>query len=267
MRIAHTSAGELAYEESGDGPPVLLLHANAHDHHDFDPIVPALSRAHRVIAVDWPGHGVTAANPITATKLADALAEFVAGLGPEPVVLIGNSVGGFAAARLAIEEPARVAGLVLVNTGGFAKRTPLTRAYYRIYASRPVSRLLLPLIVRGYLRPAGAHDRSVAERTLRFLGTARGRATYTAMWRSFADPDYDLTVRAARITAPTLVVWGRRDSVAPLYLGRATTRLIPGARLAVLDTGHLPFSSAPEEFLDVVLPFVRSAHERCEYPG
>ncbi|WP_019932967.1 alpha/beta fold hydrolase [Nocardia sp. BMG111209] len=268
MRIAHTSAGELAYEVTGDGPPVVLLHANAHDHHDFDPIVPALARAHRVSAVDWPGHGVTAANPaITAVALADALAEFVAGLGPEPVVLIGSSVGGFAAARLAIEQPARVAGLVLVNTGGFARRTPFTRAYFRIYASRPVSRWLLPVIVRAYLRPAGPADRAVAERTLRFLGTARGRATYTSMWRSFGDPGYDLTARAARITAPTLVVWGRRDPVAPLYLGRATSRLVPGARLAVLDTGHLPFSSAPDEFLDVVLPFVRSAHERHEHSG
>ncbi|MCX4097253.1 alpha/beta fold hydrolase [Nocardia sp. alder85J] len=265
MRTVRTSMGEVAYEETGDGPPVFLLHANAHDHHDFDAIVPGLAREHRVIAVDWPGHGASAPNPdVTATGLADALAELVAALTPEPAVFIGNSVGGFAAARLAIEDPSRVAGLVLVDTGGFVRRTLFTRAYCRAYAfaARPLSGWLLPRIVRAYTKPRSANDHAVVDRAARFLGTVSGRATYVALWRSFGDPGYDLTGRADRITAPTLVVWGRRDPVAPLFIGRATSRCIPGARLEVLDTGHMPFSSAPDEFLDLVTPFVRSALDR-----
>ncbi len=57
MTTIQTRAGRVAYRESGSGPTVLLLHATLHDRHDYDPIVDALARRYRTIAVDWPGHG------------------------------------------------------------------------------------------------------------------------------------------------------------------------------------------------------------------
>ncbi|MFC7219480.1 alpha/beta fold hydrolase [Streptomyces polyrhachis] len=258
MRTVQTAAGTVAWREVGEGPPLVLLHANLHDHRDFDPVLGALAREHRVLAVDWPGHGASGTDTtVGADRLARALGEFVDQLGLGPAVFIGNSVGGYAAARLAVERPEHVAALVLVNSGGFARRSALTRAYYRMCASSPAAGRLLPYVVRAYLRPAGEHDRAVAERVLRTGATAAGRATYRSMWRSFASPDFDLSGRADAIAAPTLVVWGRRDLVSPLHYGRVAHRLVPGARLAVLDTGHLPFSSAPGAFLDVVGPFLR----------
>jgi pimeloyl-ACP methyl ester carboxylesterase len=77
------------------------------------------------------------------------------------------------------------------------------------------------------------------------------------MWRSFCVPDFDLTGRAPDPTAPTLIVWGRRDPVIPLRYAKVANRLVPNAGMAVLDTGHMPFSSAPEDFLKAVWPFLR----------
>ena len=80
---------------------------------------------YRTIAVDWPGHGdsepVDASLEAGAPLFADVLEDVVDGLGLSRAVLIGNSVGGFAAARLAITRPESVAGLVLVNAVGSSR--------------------------------------------------------------------------------------------------------------------------------------------------
>ncbi|GAB2515809.1 alpha/beta fold hydrolase [Nocardia heshunensis] len=260
MHTVSTTAGQLAYEDTGTGPAIVALHANLHDHHDFDPIVPALAAEHRVIAVDWPGHGASEPNPgVTAVGLADTLLELVTALDLDRAVFLGNSVGGYAAARLAIDHPDRVAGLVLVNTGGFVRQSPLTRAYCNLYGSAAVARYLIPRSVRSYMKPVSPADDAVIDRATRVAATAAGRATYRSLWHSFNDPGYDLTTRAASITAPTLIVWGGRDPVLPLRYGKLAHRLIPHSQLHVLPTGHLPFSSAPTEFLDLVQPFISSA--------
>lgn len=260
MRTARTTAGTVAYEDIGTGRPIVLLHANMHDHHDFDPIVPALAREHRVIAIDWPGHGASQANPeLTGTMVADTLADIVTALELEPAVYIGNSIGGYAAARLAIDHPQRVAGLVLVNTGGFVAQSVLTRAYCRFFGSSLVARSLLPQVVRFYTQPISTHDRTTIASAIRTARTETGRATYQSLWRSFNDPAYDLTGSAATITAPTMVVWGSHDPLVPVRYGRATAAAIPGARLETLPTGHMPFSSLPQQFLNIVEPFIHSA--------
>ncbi len=133
MTSIRTRAGRAAYRELGSGPTVLLLHATLHDGHDFDPIIDTLARRYRTVAVDWPGHGdsdpVDAALQPGAPLFADVLEDVVDGLGVSRAVLIGNSVGGFAAARLAINRPALVAGLILVNSGGFVPWNPLSRTF------------------------------------------------------------------------------------------------------------------------------------------
>jgi pimeloyl-ACP methyl ester carboxylesterase len=123
VATVETRVGKVAYSDVGEGPPVVLLHATLHDRHDFDPIVERLESDYRVIAWDWPGHGESPApepnyQP-TAASYADVLADVVAALDLPPAAFVGNSVGGFAAARLAITDPQRVSRLVLVNTGGF----------------------------------------------------------------------------------------------------------------------------------------------------
>src|SRR4051794_11126748 len=116
MPTVPTRAGALVYDELGDGPPLILLASGAHDRHDWDGVRPALAERHRTIAVDWPGHGdspiaggIHASAPLFASVVEDVLDALDLG----PVIVMGTSVGGFAAARLAIERPADVRALVL----------------------------------------------------------------------------------------------------------------------------------------------------------
>jgi pimeloyl-ACP methyl ester carboxylesterase len=247
----------VAYSDDGTGPVVVLLHAVLHDGHDFDGIKPDLARHYRVIAVDWPGHGESPAPSLTPTAAlyADVLEDLVTALDLPPAVFIGSSVGGYCASRLAITDPARVAGLVLVDTGGFLGG-PFANAYCRVLGTPAVMRRVLPRFVRSYLRAQSDNDHAVLRRVTDRARTADGVALTAALWRSFAAAEADLRARADRITAPTLIVWGAHDTAIPLRFGRATQRAIAGSRLEVLATGHLPFSSQPQGFLAVLAPFL-----------
>ncbi len=265
MPTVATRAGTLSYQDDGDGPVLILLHATLHNHHDFDAIAPTLARSYRVIAPDWPGCGdsppATDPGGLSAPLFADALEDLVDHLGADKVVLIGNSVGGFAAARLAINRPDLVAGLVLVQTGGFVPMNTALRLACRALGKPAIFRALAPLFLRAYLQPQTSSDDLIAARVATIERTAAGRRHGAALWRSFATPDHDLRPHAARLSTPTLIVWGRRDRTSPLFVGRATHAALPGSQFAVMDTGHVPFSSAPEEFLALVEPFLASVRQ------
>jgi pimeloyl-ACP methyl ester carboxylesterase len=265
VNMAQTRVGEVAYSDIGEGPVVVLLHATLHDRHDFDAIAPSLCRDHRVIAVDWPGHGDSPAptpnyRP-TAASFADALADLVATLDLPPAAFIGNSVGGFAAARLAITEPQRVSRLVLVNSGGFIA-SPAANLYCRTLGMPALMKRILPRFVRSYLKATSDNDYAVEERVLARARTGDGVVLTAALWRSFASPEYDLRPHADRITAPCLIVWGSKDTAIPMRFGHATAAAIPGSRLEVLPTGHVAFSSDPEGFLAIAAPFLAAARGR-----
>jgi len=257
MATVATRVGPVAYSDDGTGPVVVLLHAALHDRHDFDAITPDLVRHYRVIAVDWPDHGESppSSSTPTAAGYADALEDLVAALDLPPAIFVGSSVGGFCAARLAIAHPERVAGLVLVDTGGFLGG-PLTKAYCRILGTPAVMRRVLPRFVRSYVRALSDHDEGVLRRVTARARTPEGVRLTAALWRSFAAGEANLLGRADLITAPTLIVWGAHDTAIPLRFGLATQRAIAGSRLEVLETGHLPFSSKPRKFLALVEPFL-----------
>ena len=258
-----TRAGDIGYEEFGSGEPLILLHATLHDRHDYDAIIPSLAKNFRVIAIDWPGHGesapVSGDTALSAPLLADLLADAVDSLGLDRVSLIGNSVGGFAAAHFAATQPDRVRSLVLVNSGGFTKMNLVSKSFCAAMGTPRINRAIMPLFIRAYMKAQSDSDQRVARSALARARTEAGTKTAAALWKSFADPRHDLTDLAGRITSPTLIVWGSKDTAIPLRDGKRAQSLIPGARLETLPTGHVVFSSRPEEFLALVEPFLAQA--------
>jgi pimeloyl-ACP methyl ester carboxylesterase len=121
-----------------------------------------------------------------------------------------------------------------------------------------VFRRVAPLFVRGYMKATTDSDRRIGERATAMAKRPEGLRVGTGLWRSFATPGHDLRGRAAELTAPTLIVWGKKDVAIPLRAGRATHDAIRGSRLELLDTGHVVFSSDPDGFLAVVEPFLES---------
>lgn len=251
MPLLDTATGPVSYDERGaaDGAVVVLLPSGAHDHHDFDALRDRLDPARfRTVALDWPAHGASpaATEPASVTLFADVAERLVEAVAPEGAVVVGNSVGGFSAARLAIRRPELVRGLVLIDSGGFAPRPPHVRAFCALMARPAFLRAIYPAFSKAYMRARTDDDRRARATAIATTRADPGRATVAQVWGSFAGPAHDLRAGAPSITAPTLVLHGRRDPVIPLKVARAAAVLIPGARLVELDTGHQPHTSDPD---------------------
>ncbi|MGC4808844.1 alpha/beta fold hydrolase [Micromonospora sp. DT233] len=255
---------------AGQGPPVVLLHGIGRTLADFAELHDLLARDHRVVSLDLAGHGGSAPldEPHTLAALARATAESLDALGVDrPAHLVGNSLGGAVAMRLAVDEPSRVASLVLANSAGFGAEVTIA---LRLLALRPLGRLLLrpSRAVARHTERALFHDarhvtaarldtalaaarRPHAARVMLelvgSLGTVRGVAPG---WRA------ELLDAVARLDVPLLVVWGDRDRILPAaHLDAARARL-PRARTHLFpDTGHLPQVERAAQFHHLVTDF------------
>lgn len=272
-----TAYGDVVVHLSGrapdSAPGLLLLHANPGDHRDFDPIVATLGQTWAIAAVDWPGYGastVTDVDAITVEALGDIAEQVVEALtnnGFRTFTVLGNSVGGYAAVRLAQRAGARVRGLVLVQSAGFAPRNLLSRALFRVMARPGVARRAVVPCARMYLGSArNAGLRPILERAEAIPLASARLAVYRRLWRTLDDPRLDLPAAGPLLPdQPVLVVWGRNDPINPWLLNRrGITRALPHAEVAVLAARHEPFAETPERFLDAVREFLTA---RAETPS
>jgi pimeloyl-ACP methyl ester carboxylesterase len=197
--------------------------------------------------LDWPGHGQSPAGsePATESRLTGVVEEFLESMTPAGAVLVGNSVGGNVAARLAIRRPELVKGLVMIDGGGFEGSRPSGRVFVRLMSRPGFVRRIYPLFSRSYMRARTDADHRARAAAIATTRTDPGLQAVTEIWNSFGFPEHDLRGEADRIVAPTLVVWGRHDPVLPLSAGETTQNLIPGSRLLVIDSGHLPHTTDP----------------------
>jgi pimeloyl-ACP methyl ester carboxylesterase len=261
--IVSTRHGSLAYTRRGEGPPLVFFPANGHDARDFDAVRPALSRRFETFAFDWPSMGASPPMPepgrATAAAFAEMFEDALDALSLPPAVLVGHSVGGFSAARFAARHPSRVRALMLVDAGGFVRPDALQAAFCRVKGTPAATRLAEATFARWYTRARNQHTSEMIARIDRARRRPDYAETVSGVWGSFPSAEHDLRMEAATIRCPALVVWGRYDPVLPARTaGVAAARIIPGARLAVLDTGHTPFAEDPGTFLVEAERFLES---------
>lgn len=263
MPSVHLSTGVVHYVERGEGVPLVLLHANPGDSRDFAAVIPALAQRYRVLALDWPGYGLSPMprqlGMVNVLFYDRVLREFLAALSLPPAFFIGNSIGGNVAARLASESAGQVRGLVLVAPGGFTPHNVFTRAFCTFQGSRLS---LSPRRFAGlYLRRQTPTTRAMLERAATMQATPERVALNRAMWRSFGRPESDLRKVARHIAVPTLLMFGQKDpTIPPGKDGQVAARCIPAARMVTLPCGHASFAEVPELFLAEVQPFLTASH-------
>lgn len=254
-----TVAHSIYMETVGAGPSLVLLHANGGDHRDYSAIAPRLAESGwRVTSLDWPGHGRSPRSiPETAMGFGDRLIDVLERLGGRHV-LLGNSVGGFAALRAAADAPDLVGGLVLVSPGGFTPRWPGTSLACRLIGSTLVAPRAYRRLPRLYLRGHNPGVTAVIERAAEASRSASNAEVYGSVWRSFADPEHDGRALAEDVRCPTLLGWGTRDPILPWLIdGRRARVALPDAEVVRFDgAGHQPFIERPAEFLDRITPFL-----------
>jgi pimeloyl-ACP methyl ester carboxylesterase len=236
--------------ERGSGQPVLLLHGGAGPM-SVGPWAELLARTRplRVITPIHPGFmGTPRPEGLTDVRgVARVYAALLERLGIERATVVGNSVGGWIAAELALAAPARVQRLVLIDAAGIAvPGHPVVDVFSISFAE--LSRL-------SYHDPARfAVDPSKLTPEQRALMGAN-MATLKLYGGDMMDPG--LRQRLGAVTARTLVVWGEADRVVDPTYGRAFAEAIPGARFELVSqAGHLPQLEAPERLTETVAAFL-----------
>jgi pimeloyl-ACP methyl ester carboxylesterase len=252
----------------GELEPIVFVHGLGGQWQNWLENIPRAAQERRVIALDLPGFGLA---PMPRDKITipgygrcvDAVCEKLS-LGR--VDMVGNSMGGYVAAEVAIQFPERIDQLILVSAAGItsasiAHRPILTMgriatamvsygtARHREIALRPISRHLALAFVARYpslLKPDLAYEGF-------FKGA--GKPGFDDALR--ASLEYDFRDRLPEIRQPTLIVWGERDSIIPVRDAHEFERLIPDSRKVVMrDTGHIPMAERPRTFNDLMMSFL-----------
>jgi pimeloyl-ACP methyl ester carboxylesterase len=237
---------ELPYVEQGDpdGVPVVLLHAWLDSLRCFDQLMPLLPDRMHAFAFDQRGHG-DAGKPADGYGLrdfADDVGAFMDAVGLDVAVLVGASSGGYVAQRFAVDSPGRTLGLALLGSPRSLRGPRPTFADVIATLEDPID----PAFVRGLNE--GMVGRDIPEGVMATL-CEENLNVPARVWRDAfegllaAEPPLDI----GRISAPTLIVWGARDSLLERADQEAMAAEIPGARLVIYpDVGHLPVIEAPE---------------------
>ena len=245
----------LHVEREGQGPDLVLLHGWGLHSGAFDEVRPRLARRFTVHAVDLPGHGRSA--DVHFESFAGAAAA-LGNLVPADAILCGWSLGGLLAQRIAAGNT-QLRGLALIATTpcfvvrpgwAHAMKPETLEAFARgLQADR--EKTLRDFVHLNALH--GAHGRD-AVRALSKRLAAHGAPSAAALEASLGWlRDTDLRETASAITAPTLVLHGTRDALAPVEAGRWLAATIPGARgIEFTDAAHLPFFTHPEAFAEAL---------------
>ena len=262
--LLHTvtvAGARVNYAEIGEGPPIVFVHGLGGSWQNWLENMPRLAElGHRAIALDLPGFGASPMPPweISIPRYGEFLGDFCAQLDVGACTLVGNSMGGFVAAEVAVGEPEWVERLVLVSSAGIShakmRREPVLAGARVSAAANPLLfRLDLPAMRRPGLRKLAfggilRHPDMVRRELLvEFLSSALGAPGFLPAVAALTG--YDLLDRLERIRVPTLVVWGRDDLVVPASDAAGFIDRIPDSRLVVFDDcGHVPMAERPVRF-------------------
>jgi pimeloyl-ACP methyl ester carboxylesterase len=218
----------LSYEEHGSGEPLVLLHGGVAGSEIFAPLLPALAAGRRVITVDLQGHGRTGEidRPLRPELLAGDVAAFIEKLGLERADVLGYSLGGTVAFRLAVEHPGRVNRLILVSIA-FRRDGSHPEVVTAFDAFTPaVAEAMKP-------SPAYQHYAQHAPRP-------EDWGEHIAKTSDMLKIDYDWTDDVSKIAARTLLIFADADSIRPDHIVDFYARLGGGLRDAGWDGAHRP---------------------------
>lgn len=273
QRWVHVDGQPVNTIELGEGPPLVFVHGLSGSWPNWLEQLPVLAESHRVIALDLPGfgHSPMPGGQITISGYARLLDGLLGALGIDVAAVVGNSMGGFVGAELAIADPQRVERLVLISAAGLSTyRDPrgmravrtLTVAEQVIAAStawvasksdavarRPGLRnSALGLVVR---HPSQLPAALAAEQI-----RGAGKPGFVQALRALLD--YPLRERLPEVACPTLIVWGDEDRIVSVKDADVFERLIPDSRKVVFShTGHMAMLERPSAFNQLLEDFLQ----------
>jgi len=256
-------------DTGGDGPPLLFLHGLGGLWQNWLLNIPYFMDRFRVIAPDLPGFGGSEmpTGRISIQGFARVIDRLCDQIGVDAPIVVGNSMGGFIGAELALAFPTRVRKLVLVSAAGISvehmwKEPVMAIGRLMAVGSARVGVRQLPVTTRPRLR------RMALQLVVRYperlsvplaseLVVGAGKPGFIGGLDAVFD--YSFRDRLPEIEIPVLIVWGRNDILIPVEDAYEFQRLIgPNARVVVFDdTGHLSMLERPSRFNALLDEFIR----------
>jgi pimeloyl-ACP methyl ester carboxylesterase len=255
----------------GEGDPIVFIHGLSGAWVNWLENLPHFARNHRVIAMDLPGFGHS---PMPKGKISIAgygriVDELLDTLGIDRAVIVGNSMGGFIGAEVAIQFSTRVDNLVLISAAGISiehqRNEPVLHVLERLddililgtgwlatrsamLAGRPRARRQMMKLVAHR-----ADDLPAALIAEQVMGS--GKPGFVPALDALTD--YPIRDRLGEIECPVLVVWGEQDRLVPVRDAYTFGELIPNSRVVVWpDTGHVAMLERPVAFNALVDEFL-----------
>jgi pimeloyl-ACP methyl ester carboxylesterase len=266
-RWLEVHGARLRYYVGGEGPPLLLVHGLGGAASNWWELAPLLAPRRRVLVPDLPGHAGSSPLPSAPTlnSFADAIVRIVEREEMRPAAVVGHSLGGLVALRIALRRPGTVNALVLAASAGISSATRVRETWVTLLVLARPARLVAPhrrLIARvRWLRyPVFGHWEAADPPQLSpraVEGFLAGPALHTDIGDAgraliHDDPRTDLH----RLRCPALVIWGARDRLVPLDDGFEYARRLQAPLRVVPDCGHLLIGERPDACADAIESFL-----------
>lgn len=264
--------------EAGTAQPrtVLLVHGLGNNaHRDWARVVKPLAAQFHVVAVDLPGFGASPGGPegYSFAALGKVLSQVLEQTAPgQRVHVVGHSLGGAVSLHFAHAHAAQVERLVLVDAAGILLKTVYVQHIASLRTPQvgiaPVDRFLKGLGERvGGFRRGVFNNLDERFDFSRWLAQNPGvryalLGRYTQVEAGLGLVEHDFTRAIRETAAPTTVIWGADDPIAPLRTGRVLAARMPDARLKVIDgVGHTPMLESADAFRALLMEALTAPHE------
>ena len=268
------------YRDQGkqDGVPLVLVHGAMASLHTWEPWVESLGSRYRIITLDLPAHGLTGAVP-SGEYGADAFTQTIDAVvdkaGLDTFVLGGNSMGGGATWRYALENPQRVSAMVLVDSvpptswqgngedsdtrrSGTVGFSLLRQGWFRAIAGALDPAPLIKQGLRAAYNDSPVVTDDLIDRYYELIMREGTRAAILGRTASYGETEAESS-DLSLLTQPTLVIWGAQDSVIPVSAVEIFEATLPNVRTVIFDDlGHIPMEEDPQRTAAAVASFIDS---------
>lgn len=252
------------YQQDKKKPVLVLLHGFLSSSFSFRRLIPYLKRDYTILSIDLPPFGKSEKSrnfTYSYTNLAQVVIDLINSFHFSNIHLVGHSMGGQICLYIAKQAPELVNKLVLLCSSGYMKRMPKSLIYssYLPYFHYIVKRKLAKQGVLHNLRNV-VHNHDLIDKEMidGYLEPFSDNGIFMGLTRMIRHREGDLpSEELKKIQHPVILIWGEKDRVVPLSVGKRLHQDLPNSRLVTIkNTGHLVPEECPEKVYEYISEFI-----------
>lgn len=248
MTYSIKEQGKFRYLQEGTGEVMVLLHGLFGSMGNYTAIMEHLKEDYQLLVPMLPIYA-TPKRSLSIISLMEHVHEFLQHLGHDRVHLVGNSLGGHIALLLTLKEPALVQSLTLTGSSGLFEN-----ALGSSFPRRQNYDFVRKVVENTFYDPAVA-TKEIVDEVFEIINTPEKGLKVIITAKSAMR--HNLEQELHRITAPTLLIWGKEDNITPAFVGEDFQEKIPNSTLHFFENcGHAPMMEYPQAFIELLRPFL-----------